>query len=115
MELIDGSSASPLTQFFPTRIRIHGTHIEDIPLDVIQLAHFQLVLGFPWLARHNPRIDWHAGTLTFDTQLCTSTCLVFPRGADVTHGARHRPVSQGVEDLRPNFFGGRWIGHLDFP
>ena len=56
-------------------MRIHGTHTEDINLQVIKLAHFQLVLGFPWLARHNPRIDWQAGTLTFDSPLCTSTCV----------------------------------------
>ena len=40
VELIDGNSASPVTHFFPTRIRIHGTHTKDITLDVIQLAHF---------------------------------------------------------------------------
>ena len=60
VELIDGSSASPVTHYFPSRLRIHGTHSEDITFDVIQLAHFQVVLGFPWLARHNPTIDWHA-------------------------------------------------------
>ena len=51
-------------------------HEEDITLQLVTLAHFPLVLGFPWLARHNPRIDWQAGTLSFESPLCRSTCLV---------------------------------------
>ena len=43
-----------------------------------RLGHFQLVLGFPWLKRHNPRIDWAEGVLRFDSLLCTSTCVSLP-------------------------------------
>ena len=43
----------------------------------MQLGHFKLVLGFPWLARHNPHIDWRAGQLTFSSDFCSSTCI-FP-------------------------------------
>ena len=33
------------------------------------------MLGFPWLRRHNPSIDWSTGLLTFTSNLCLSTCL----------------------------------------
>ena len=42
------------------------------------LGHFKLILGFPWLARHNPHIDWQAGRLTFSSPFCVSTCLFPP-------------------------------------
>ena len=47
VELIDGSSAAPITHFYPTRIRVHGSHTEDITFQLVTLAHFPLVLGFP--------------------------------------------------------------------
>ena len=78
VELIDGSSAAPITHFYHTNIRIHGSPSEDITLQLVTLAHFSLVLGFPWLARHNPTIDWAAGNLTFDSPLCLSSCLFPP-------------------------------------
>ena len=78
VELIDGSSAAPITHFYPSRIRIHGQHTEQITFQLVTLAHFRLVLGFPWLARHNPSIDWQSGALSFTSPLCTSTCLVPP-------------------------------------
>ena len=59
LELIDGSlpSTEPITHYIPTQIRIHGSHTEDLTFQVTRLGHFQMVLGFPWLSRHNPCID----------------------------------------------------------
>src|SRR5437667_1473928 len=34
-----------------------------------------MILGFQWLKRHNPRIDWIHETVKFDTQYCRSNCL----------------------------------------
>ena len=53
-------------------------------MQLVTLAHFPLVLGFPWLARHNPRIDWTAGTLSFESPLCRSTCLIPPHNPSPT-------------------------------
>ena len=33
-------------------------HVEEIDLDVIGLATHDIILGLPWLRKHNPRIDW---------------------------------------------------------
>ena len=42
LELIDGSTPStgPIPHYFPTRIRIHGSHTEDITFQVTRLGHF---------------------------------------------------------------------------
>ena len=80
LELIDGSlpSTGPITHYLPSRIRIHGSHTEDLTFQITRLGHFPLVLGFPWLARHNPCINWHTGTLTFASSFCSSSCLSPP-------------------------------------
>ena len=80
LELIDGSTPStgPITHYFPSRIRIHGVHTEDLTCHVMPLGHFKLILGFPWLVRHNPRIDWSSGVLTFASAFCSSSCLSPP-------------------------------------
>ena len=36
------------------------------------------MLGFPWLRRHNPNINWSTGLLTFTSDLCLSTCIPPP-------------------------------------
>ena len=77
LELIDGSvpSTGPITHYFPSCLRIHGEHSETLTCHVMPLGHFKLILGLPWLARHNPHIDWQAGQLTFSSPFCASTCL----------------------------------------
>ena len=68
----------PITHYFPSCLRIHGKHTETLTCHVMPLGHFKLILGFPWLARHNPTIDWQSGQLTFSSPFCASTCLFPP-------------------------------------
>ena len=77
VELIDGSapSAGPITHFYTGLLRCLGSHTETLQFDVTRLAHFPMVLGYPWLQRHNPSIDWQAGVLRFTSPHCQSECL----------------------------------------
>jgi len=36
-------------------------HIERARMDVCDLGKIELILGMPWLAAHNPEIDWKKG------------------------------------------------------
>jgi len=36
-------------------------HIERMRLDVYNLGRMEVILGKPWLAAHNPEIDWEKG------------------------------------------------------
>jgi len=36
-------------------------HIERARIDVCNLGKTELILGMPWLAAHNPEIDWEKG------------------------------------------------------
>lgn len=40
---------------------LSGNHVEKICLFLFKSPHTPLVLGYPWLKRHNPQIDWSQG------------------------------------------------------
>jgi hypothetical protein len=41
-------------------------HHEEIDLDVFGMATYDIILGLPWLRKHNLRIDWVKRTLSLD-------------------------------------------------
>ena len=49
-----------------------GGHHEQIKLVVTNLASSNIFLGYDWLKRHNPKIDWQAGMIRFDR--CREQC-----------------------------------------
>ena len=48
------------------------THAETIQLAVMKLRCKDIFLGYDWLKKHNPAIDWVKGDLTFPH--CTTEC-----------------------------------------
>jgi len=40
-----------------TMVTLRG-HTEQIQFDVINMENHAMILGMPWLKRHNPRVDW---------------------------------------------------------
>ena len=36
-------------------------HVERVQMDVCELGKTDIILGMPWLAAHNPEIDWEKG------------------------------------------------------
>jgi len=36
-------------------------HVERVRIDVCNLEKTEVILGMPWLAAHNPEIDWEKG------------------------------------------------------
>src|SRR5690606_25979252 len=46
-----------------------------IVIFVTKLCHYPIVLGIPWLRRHDISIKWSTNTITFDSDLCLSRCL----------------------------------------
>jgi len=38
-------------------------HMERARMDVCNLEKTELILGMPWLAAHNPEIDWEKGEM----------------------------------------------------
>ena len=59
----------------PVKISISGNHQEEMVFLVLQSPRFPLVLGKPWLRKHNPQVDWVRGLITGWNPECHSTCL----------------------------------------
>ena len=50
-----------------------GKHSETLSLDALPLA-YPVILGIPWLRKHNPQINWPKNTLCFSSNYCKIQC-----------------------------------------
>ena len=50
-----------------------GGHVECICFDVMPTLSYSVILGVPWLLRHNPWISWSAGIMCFSNCACDAT------------------------------------------
>uniref|UniRef100_A0A4W5LSY2 ribonuclease H n=1 Tax=Hucho hucho TaxID=62062 RepID=A0A4W5LSY2_9TELE len=78
-------------QTLPLRLSILQ-HQEEISFHLIQSSAFPIILGYPWLLRHNPHIDWSTSTILEWGPTCHATCI-FPSSSYVS------PQSQEPIDL----------------
>lgn len=76
LHLADGGLKSWIRQYTILPFQV-GDHVEELSFFVTDLAaEHPVILGTPWLARHNPDIDWTTMSLTFSR--CGNDC--FPNG-----------------------------------
>ena len=69
------NAARSITHIITTHLEfdLNGeTHAKMIQLAVTKLRHEDIFLGYDWLKKHNPAIDWVKGKLTFPH--CTMEC-----------------------------------------
>ncbi|KAH9253000.1 hypothetical protein BASA81_009005 [Batrachochytrium salamandrivorans] len=75
LRLADGDSSSLLThRTAPLQLHI-GKHVETTSFYVTNLCH-GIILGYSWLERHNPRINWVSRMVDFDSVYCVENCCV---------------------------------------
>lgn len=56
-------------------LQLHvGDHVETISFLITRLA-YPIILGFTWLEKHNPVIDWDKKSVTFCSKYCLSICV----------------------------------------
>ena len=68
------SAAVPVThETIPLQLHL-GSHIETIKFLVTSIPR-DVILGMPWLKRHNPSIDWNKGQLSFSSTYCIPVLL----------------------------------------
>jgi hypothetical protein len=63
-----------ITHYALAKLRI-SEHLEYARLFVTPLKHYDVILGYEWLKRHDPSISWVKETLKFHTTYCRSHCL----------------------------------------
>src|SRR3954470_17373672 len=79
LEVVDGRpiASGRIKNYVEVAINISG-HEETTRLYVTTLGHYPIVLGIPWLRRHNVRIDWQQHLLQFDSPYCLQNCTQNP-------------------------------------
>ena len=83
LKVFDGtdSISGNITHLAKTVLKIND-HSETILLFVTKLAHFDLVLGLPWLQYHSPTTNWSKLSLEFRNRKCQQHCRQFPVRVD---------------------------------
>ena len=81
------SSAGLVTHATDLTIDLNG-HKELQTFYLTDLGRYQIILGKPWLTKHNPSIDWVTDTLTFDKPLCLNYA---PPSVTLVSVSQHKP------------------------
>ena len=63
-----------ITEYVETELII-GSHKESIRLSVTQLSSSNIFLGYDWLSKHNPEIDWEKGTIDLNRCPDSAQCV----------------------------------------
>ncbi len=73
--MADSSTTSTLIthKTAPMQLKI-GNHVELVSFYIAQLP-YDLILGYDWLERHNPDIDWVKREVLFNFEYCRESCL----------------------------------------
>jgi len=90
VKLADGTAMGSITEYFTLQTTI-GQHTEIILFFVTRLSRSTpLILGMPWLKKHNPHCDWPNMQLVFNSPYCRRHCLPWrsaphaaPRGTPI--------------------------------
>jgi len=73
--VIDGREIeSGLVTHYTTQVMAVDDHFESIRLLVCTLGDYDVVLGTPWLQKHDPTVSWSAGSVSFTSSYCALNC-----------------------------------------
>ena len=53
-----------------------GKHQETISLLIIDTHHSPVVVGHPWMVKHNPKLDWKQHDILGWSSICLTSCLL---------------------------------------
>ena len=85
-----------ITQYAHLEIQI-GQHFEEMVLYATDLGKSSIVLGVPWLKRHNPTIDWSSNSVAFSSSFCQASCRLpsLPPSPATYSKAQSKPKKEG--------------------
>lgn len=81
LEAIDGRPLLPphvTHETLPVGMAIGAVHRESVCLQVISSPHYSVVLGYPWLQKHNPTFDWRSAEILSWSPQCGASCIHGP-------------------------------------
>lgn len=62
-------------QTAPGKLVTSGNHNESLSFFTFSSPDTPLILGYPWLQRHNPHIDWAGSKIASWSLFCLANCL----------------------------------------
>ncbi|KAF7648310.1 hypothetical protein LDENG_00158670, partial [Lucifuga dentata] len=73
---LDGHRLGTVTHLTsPVQLLLSGNHHETLQFHILQSPQLPLILGYSWLRRHNPHIDWDTGVILGWSASCHQLCL----------------------------------------
>jgi hypothetical protein len=96
LELADGRLVDRMTHLAIFNLEVGEGHVEQILAYVTDLAEYGVILGRPWLNKHDPTIRWSADRITFDSGYCLHHCLKYNLPTTV-YGRVGCPISDSQE------------------
>ena len=69
----DGTKNGEVTKVAPLEVEING-HKETLEAAVMDLDGMDMFLGYDWLVKHNPEVNWKNGTIKFTR--CPGNCTM---------------------------------------
>ncbi|OMH85880.1 hypothetical protein AX774_g556 [Zancudomyces culisetae] len=97
IESIDGNmlSTTGINHVYnDIKVSIGNGHTENINLHPIQSVHGHVILGMPWLKKHNPSINWDTFDILFNSDNCLNNCVHHKRPVDIIY----RPEVSSEDD-----------------
>jgi len=75
LDVIDGRPVESGAITYITKViaNING-HKEELSMFITKLGHYPIILGLPWMWRHDVPISFSKNTLTFDSDFCLTHC-----------------------------------------
>ncbi|KAI3368652.1 hypothetical protein L3Q82_025654 [Scortum barcoo] len=86
---------SPI-QTEPIHMLLSGNHHETIQFHILHSPRLPLILGYPWLRRHNPHVDWLTGAILGWGSSCHQVCLRQAVVPQPSHCSSTPPDLKGV-------------------
>ena len=102
LSLADNTSAKArITHVTAVELKIGDIHPHKETLTAyVADLHYDVILGRPWLSRHQPQTRWLSGTLILDSEYCKAHCLHHATRPVIAVSSNHMfdPVRACVDD-----------------
>lgn len=97
----------------PVVLSFFDKHTELISFHVFNSAQHPLILGYPWLIKHNPHIDWRSGRISEWGLDCLQSC--FGASADKVDQEHETITNLAINHIQTKTEPIELVGDPDFP
>ena len=88
----DGTKNGEVTKMVSLEIKING-HTEQLEAVVTDLDRTDMFLGYDWLVKHNPKVNWKNSTIQFTR--CLGHCTI--KHEDIRFNTRRQMATDTIE------------------